>query len=111
MVHVDELNCPARMAPECVASESLCFSGGCLLELAVFSGGKKKKAEALFALKLLHSEELHKCVDSPELFSSAVAQLVPFASPLATVGSQSSGSSLKGAPISVFATLQFCFPY
>ena len=110
MVHVDELNCPARMAPECVASESLCFSGGCLLELAVFSG-EKKKAEALFALKLLHSEELHKCVDSPELFSSAVAQLVPFASPLATVGSQSSGSSLKGAPISVFATLQFCFPY
>lgn len=43
MVHVDELNCPARMAPECVASESLCFSGGCLLELAVFSGEKKKK--------------------------------------------------------------------
>lgn len=43
MVHVDELNCPARMAPECVFSEFLCFSGGCLLELTVFSGGKKKK--------------------------------------------------------------------
>lgn len=52
MVHVDELNCAARMAPECVFSEFLCFSGGCLLELTVFSGGKKKKkkAEALCAL-------------------------------------------------------------
>lgn len=111
MVHVDELNCAARMAPECVFSEFLCFSGGCLLELTVFSGGKKKKSRSSVCTGLLHSEELHKCVDSPKMFSSVVAQLIPFASPLGTVGSQSLGSCLRGAPISVFATLQFCFPY
>lgn len=92
-----------------VHHQNLCASLGDLLELTVFLG--KREAEALFALGFSAVRSCINAADSPELFSSVLAQPDPIVSPSGIVHSQSRGGSLSREPVSAFATLQLCFPY
>ena len=89
--------------------QNLRASLGPLLELTVSLG--KREAEALCALGFSAVRGCINAADSPELFSSVVAQPNPILSPSGTMGSQSWGGSLSRGPVSAFSTSQLCFPY